>query len=94
VDDLALRSQLLKEWNNGEGTLSHYPKRSDWSSETANNGPSLAAGGGVDVVVTRPFAWRLINVQYTHTWMPDVDMIHPQNGIKVTTEAVLRIGTW
>jgi hypothetical protein len=94
VDDIPLRTQLLKEWNDGEGTLPHYPKRSDWSFETSNNGPSLAAGGGVDVVVTRPFAWRLINVQYTHTWMPDVDMIHPQNGIRVTTEAVLRIGTW
>lgn len=94
VDDIPLRTQLLKEWNDGEGTLPHYPKRSDWSFETSNNGPSLAAGGGVDVVVTRPFAWRLINVQYTHTWMPDVDMIHPQNGIRVTTEAVLRIGSW
>jgi hypothetical protein len=46
------------------------------------------------VVMTRPFAWRLISVKYTHTWMPDVDMIHPQDSIKVTTEAVLRIGTW
>ena len=27
----ALRSKLLKEWNDGEGTLAHYPKRSDWS---------------------------------------------------------------
>ena len=95
VDNLELRAKLLKEWNDGEGTLAHYPKRSDWSTETAQNGPSLAAGGGLDLVVTRPFAWRLINVQYTHTWMPDVEsMIHPQDGIKVTTEAVLRIGTW
>jgi len=33
-------------------------------------------------------------VKYTHTWMRDVDMIRPQDSIKVTTEAVLRIGTW
>jgi len=94
IDNLELRSQLLKEWNDGNGTLAHYPKRSDWSFETSSNGPSLQAGGGVDVVMTRPFAWRLISVKYTHTWMPDVDMIHPQDSIKVTTEAVLRIGTW
>jgi hypothetical protein len=74
--------------------LAHYPKRSDWSTENSTNGPTIAAGGGLDVVVTRPFAWRVINVQYTHSWMPDVDMIHPQNGIRLTTEAVLRIGTW
>jgi hypothetical protein len=92
--DAALRTQLLNEWNDGNGTLPHYPLRSDYSQQTSNNGPSIAAGGGLDVVVTRPFAWRLINVQYTHTWMPDVDMIHPQNGVRITTEAVLRIGTW
>jgi hypothetical protein len=94
IDNLALRQQLMKEWNDGNGTLSHYPKRSDWSFETSNNGPCLQAGGGLDVVVTRPFAWRLINVKYTHTWVSDVDMIHPQDSIKITTEAVLRIGTW
>jgi len=95
IDNLALRAQLMKEWNDGSGgTVPHFPKRSDWSIETSNNGPSLQAGGGVDVVVTRPFAWRLINVKYTHTWMRDVDMIRPQDSIKVTTEAVLRIGTW
>jgi hypothetical protein len=94
VDNLALRQQLLEEWNDGNGTLAHYPKRSDWSTETSTNGPTIAAGGGLDIVVTRPFAWRVINFQYTHSWMPDVEMIHPQNGIRFTTEAVLRIGTW
>jgi len=33
-------------------------------------------------------------VQYTHTWIGDVDMIRPQDGVRVTTQAVLRIGTW
>jgi hypothetical protein len=94
VDNTELHSQLLKEWNDGSGTLGHYPKRSDWSAETAENGFSIAAGGGLDVVVTHPFAWRVINLQYTHTWMGNVDMMRPQNGIRITTEAVLRIGTW
>ena len=94
VDNPELHAQLLKEWNDGSGTLGHYPKRSDWSVETAKNGISIAAGGGLDVVLTGPFAWRVINLQYTHTWMGDVDTIRPQNGIRVTTEAVLRIGTW
>jgi hypothetical protein len=94
VDSDALRTKLLNEWNNGDGTLSRYPKRNDWSSEVAVNGVSIAAGGGVDVVLSRPFTWRLVNLQYTHSWMGNVDMIHPQDGFRVTTEAVLRIGTW
>ncbi|MFZ1134809.1 MAG: hypothetical protein WAN69_07675 [Candidatus Korobacteraceae bacterium] len=94
VDNPQLEKTLLDAWNDGSGTLPHYPKRSDWSTEAASNGPSLAAGGGVDVVVTRPFTWRLVNVQYTHSWMGGVDNIHPENGIRITTEAVLRIGTW
>jgi len=94
VDNEALREQLLNKWNNGDGTLGHYPKRSDWSVETSKNGFSVAVGGGLDVVLTRPFAWRVIDLQYTHTWMNNVDTIRPQKGIRVTTEAVLRIGTW
>jgi hypothetical protein len=89
-----LRDKLLKEWNDGNGTLAHYPKRSDWSAETSNNGPSIAVGGGLDLVVTRPFAWRILNVEYTHTWMDSVGMIRPQSGVKIETQAVVRIGTW
>ena len=94
VDNAALHALLKEEWNNGNGTLPHYPKRSDWSTEVSENGPSISSGGGLDVVVKRPFTFRLINVQYTHSWMQDVEMIHPQSGIRITTEAVLRIGTW
>jgi hypothetical protein len=94
VDNPTLENELLNAWNDGNGTLAHYPRRSDWSTQVSSNGPSLAVGGGLDVVVTRPFAWRLVNVQYTHSWMAGVDNIHPQNGFRLTTEAVLRIGTW
>ena len=94
VDNPELENKLLSEWNDGSGTLPHYPKRSDWSTQVASNGPSLAAGDGLDVVITRPFAWRLINIQYTHSWMGGVENIYPGNGFRVTTEAVLRVGTW
>jgi hypothetical protein len=90
----ALRTKLWDQWNDGSGTLPHYPKRSDYSTQVASNGPSIAAGGGVDWVIKRPFAWRLINVEYTRSWMGGVQYIHPDSGFRVTTEAVLRIGTW
>jgi hypothetical protein len=94
IDSTALRTQLLQEWDDGEGTLAHYPTRFAWSTETQELGFSMAAGSGVDWVVTRAFAWRVLNVEYTHTWISNVDMIRPQDGIKVSTGAVLRIGTW
>jgi hypothetical protein len=94
VDDLAQREKLLTEWNDGSGTLPRYPVRSAWSTQTAQNGPSIAVGGGFDWVVTRPFAWRILNLEYTHSWMNDVARIRPQDGLKISTQAVIRIGTW
>jgi hypothetical protein len=94
IVDQALREKMLAEWNDGSGTLSHYPKRSDYSIEIAQNGPSIAAGGGFDWVITRPFAWRVLNVEYTHSWMNEIGGIRPQQGIKISTQAVVRIGTW
>lgn len=94
TDDLALRKRLLAEWNDGNGSLGHYPKRSDWSVQISNNGPSIAIGGGMDIVVTRPFAWRIVAVEYGHAWLPDIASIHAQNTFRISTGAVLRIGTW
>jgi hypothetical protein len=94
TDNIALRNELMKAWDDGNGPLGHYPKRSDWSVEVSNNGPSIVAGGGFDVVITRPFAWRVVNLEYSHTWMSSVAMIHPQNGLRISTSAVIRIGTW
>ncbi|HTS10373.1 MAG TPA: hypothetical protein VMP68_32715 [Candidatus Eisenbacteria bacterium] len=94
TDDIALREQLLAEWNDGNGTLPHYPKRSDWSVQVSKNAPAVKLAAGFDLVLTRPFAWRLLDVEYSHAWMGDVVNIHPQNAIRISTGAVLRIGTW
>ena len=94
VMDAALREKLKLEWNDGSGTLGHFPKRSDYSFENSQNGPSIAVGGGLDIVISRPFAWRILNLEYTHSWMNDVAQIRPQEGLKISTQAVVRIGTW
>jgi hypothetical protein len=44
VNDPSLHERLKTEWNDGNGTLPHYPKRSDWSLETASNGANITAG--------------------------------------------------
>jgi hypothetical protein len=94
ISDHALRTKLLDEWADGSGTLPHYPMRSDWSTELSRYGPALSVGSGFDLVLTRAFAWRLVNVEYSHAWMGDADMIQAQDTVRITTGAVLRIGTW
>jgi hypothetical protein len=94
IDDFAKKHELLDEWDNGNGTLAHYPMRSDWSVEHMANGFVVEAGGGVDFLVSRALAWRVANLEYTHTWISRVDQINASEGIKFTSGLILRIGTW
>jgi hypothetical protein len=55
IDNPDFRKKLLREWKDGNGTLGHYPICSAYEFETAQNGPSIAVGGGgFDWVVPRP----------------------------------------
>src|SRR3979490_1158758 len=38
------RQQLRDAWNDGSGTFSHYPMRSEWYTEHQANGFSMAMG--------------------------------------------------
>jgi hypothetical protein len=92
IDNLTLKKQLLKEWNDGNGTLGHYPKRSAYEFETAQNGPSIAVGGGFDWVVTRPSAWRIVNIEYTHSWMNDaLPRADADHGLRGDLQTLLRV---
>jgi len=93
IDDVAKRDELMKKWDDGAGPI-HYPKREDWSVEHQQHGLALSAGGGVDISLGRAFAWRVGNVQYTRSWLGDVDQIHAENGLRVSSSLVLKIGTW
>jgi hypothetical protein len=94
IDDPEKKQQLLDAWNDGDGTLPHYPKRSEWSSDHQTNGFAMAMGGGLDFVVNRALAWRIGNLEYTHSWLPNVDQIHASEGVRFTSGLTLRVGTW
>jgi hypothetical protein len=94
IDDMEKKWTLLNEWKDGNGTLAHYPRRSDWSVEHMENGLVIEAGGGFDFLVNRALAWRVANLEYTHTWISRADQINPSQGIKFTSGLILRIGTW
>jgi hypothetical protein len=94
IDDMEKKWTLLNEWKDGNGTLAHYPRRSDWSVEHMENGLVIEAGGGFDFLVNRALAWRVANLEYTHTWISRMDQINASQGIKFTSGLILRIGTW
>lgn len=52
---------------------------------------AMAAGGGVDLPVTRRIAWRVVDVDYLATLFNNVDNNH-QNNLRLSTGIVLRFG--
>ena len=92
IQNPELREQLKEEWN--EGLLAHDPKRSDYQVQYQALGFDLTMGGGFDAAFGRAFAWRVLDVNYSHSWLPDAHAINTSNGMQVRTGVVLRIGNW
>ena len=92
IQNPELRKELLNEWNNGQ--LPHFPKRSDYMVEYQQFGFAMSMGGGFDAVFGRAFAWRVLDVEYSHSWLASVDPINASQGMQIRTGLVLRIGTW
>ena len=89
-----LRDSLLKAWDDGKGTLPHYPQRSDYQVQYQALGFNLTIGGGFDAVFGRAFAWRVLDLNYSHSWLPPVHSIDASNGVQIRTGVVLHIGNW
>jgi len=94
VVDLQKENALLNGWDDGNGPLPHYPKRSAYSVQYQALGFNLTMGGGFDVAFGRAFAWRVLDVGYSHSWMPPVHGIDASQGMQLRSGIVLRIGTW
>jgi hypothetical protein len=92
IQNPELREKLLKEWN--DGTLAHYPMRSAYEVEYQALGFQLTMGGGFDVAFGRAFAWRALDLDYSHSWLTEVHSIDSSNGVRLRTGLVLRIGNW
>jgi len=94
VVDLQKENTLLNAWNDGNGPLPHFPKRSAYSVEYQALGFNMTMGGGFDVIFGRAFAWRVLDVGYSHSWLPPVNSIDGSQGMQIRSGLVLRIGTW
>jgi hypothetical protein len=89
-----LRDSLIKGWDDGKGPLPHYPKRSAYEIEYQALGFNLTMGGGFEAAFGRAFAWRVLDLNYSHSWLPDVHSINTSNSVQLRTGIVLRIGNW
>ena len=94
IVDPVKENDLITAYTNGEPSVPHYPKRSDYSVQYQALGFNMTMGGGLDVAFGRPFVWRLLEVDYSHSWLPPVHGINASQGVQVRTGVVLRIGTW
>ncbi len=54
----------------------------------------MTAGGGFDVAFGRAFTWRLLDVNYSRSWLPQVGPVNASQGLQIRFGIVLRIGTW
>jgi len=90
--DTGNRKELLDEW--GRGEIPHFPKRTAYSVEYQALGFAMTMGGGFDAVFGRAFAWRVLDIEYSHSWLPPVDPISASQGMQIRSGLVVRIGTW
>jgi hypothetical protein len=76
-----------------ESTGAPPPTHDLYTQEYERDGFALAAGMGLDLHFNRALGFRLIGVEYTHSWMNDFNGFAP-NGFQIKTGMVLRMGTW
>ncbi|MDR3749456.1 MAG: hypothetical protein P4M04_15145 [Acidobacteriota bacterium] len=92
IQDPVKRKTLIDEWAKNE--IPHFPMRSAYEVEYQALGFAMTASAGFDAVFGRAWAWRVLDVGYSHSWLPAVDPINASQGVQIRSGLVLRIGTW
>jgi len=62
----------------------------DWET----NGFIIQAGSGLDVKLNSALSYRVVNLEYSHSWTKELNGINYQTGLQFTTGLVLHMGTW
>jgi hypothetical protein len=71
-----------------------YTLPDQYTSREESNGLALSAGTGVDYKRNDALAFRVASIEYLRSKAGKVGGISYSNGLQVTTEMVLRLGTW
>jgi hypothetical protein len=54
----------------------------------------IQAGSGLDVKLNSALSYRVVNLEYSHSWTKELNGINYQTGLQFTTGLVLHMGTW
>lgn len=76
------------------GELERAALHSIYTTQQQTNAPAIEFGAGLNYVVNRPFAIRVLDVQDIHTWARSLNGTHYPNNIRFSTGIELRFGNW
>jgi hypothetical protein len=69
-------------------------KHNYYSTDFADNGFTLHAGGGLNVRLNSVFELRVADLSYEHTWLAPMNGLQYRSAFKLSWGLVLRMGTW
>jgi hypothetical protein len=69
-------------------------ENSEGQKHWESTGFSMSMGGGLDMRVTRAFAWRFANFDYVRSWLGQLNGVNFDHGFRLSMGVVLRVGTW
>jgi len=72
------------------GPLSVTFEEGAWAAWKAL-GFNLTVGGSFDAAFGRAFAWRVLDLNYSHSWVSEVHSISASNGLQLRPRVVLRV---
>ncbi len=77
-----------------KSTDSPPPDHNQYTRQFEHNGFALAVGTGLDFHFNRALGFRLIGLEYLHSWTEGLPGFALSNGFQVKAGVILRMGTW
>ena len=70
------------------------PNHDQYTQQFEVDGLAMAAGIGVDYKFNRALAFRILDLEYTRSWMKELNGIAAPNGLQAKMGLVLHMGNW
>jgi hypothetical protein len=70
------------------------PNHDQYTQPFEVSGLAMAAGIGFDLRFNRALAFRIVDLEYMHSWMNDLNSFAARNGLQLKMGLVLHMGNW
>jgi len=70
------------------------PSHDQYTLQFEANGLAIAAGMGLDLQINSALAFRILDLEYTHSWLRKLNGFAAPNGLQAKMALVLRMGNW